>query len=145
VAGLPYEDLELVSERLIRLAHIVGSVILVPFQYVPGLHTGPLFDRVLAQNGHFTPEKFNSKLYLLATLSGKKFDEYMELTRLATLLNSKYRSKTFDFIGDSLAAKMFRESIRTEGWNPFRERAKLKSDETNLMLLGLPVIGAEDV
>jgi len=127
VVGLPYEDLDAVSERLIQLAHIVGSVILVPFQYVPNLHTGPLFDRALAQNGSFSPEKFNSKLYPLALFSGKKLEEYMELTRLATLLNSKYRSKTFDFLGEGFAAKMFRESIRSEGWNPFRKTPK--SDE----------------
>ena len=144
VAGLPYEDLNTVSERLIQLAHIAGSVILVPFQYVPGLHKGPLFNRVLRQNGHFAPEKFNSKLYPLAILSGKNFEEYMELTRLAALLNSKYRSESFDFLGESLAAKMFRESIRTEGWNPFKDKVQPKSDETNSILLDLPVVKAED-
>lgn len=124
VVGLPYEDLEMVCERLIRLAHIVGSVILVPFQYVPGWHSGPLFERALGQNGSFSPEKFNSKLFPLARLSEKKLEEYIELIRLAALLNSKYRSKTFDFLGDSLAARLFRESIRTEGWNPFGQDGK---------------------
>ena len=122
VAGLPFEDLEAISEKLVRLAHIVGSAILVPFQYVPSLHRGPRFDRALSQNGSFSPEKFNSKLFLLARLSGKSFEEYWELTRLAALLNSRYRSRTFDFLGQGLTAKMFRESIRTEGWNPFREQ-----------------------
>jgi hypothetical protein len=119
VVGLPYEDLNAVSERLIRLAHIAGSVILVPFQYVPGLHQGSLFNRALAQNGSFSPEKFNSKIYPLARLSGQTIEEYLELTRLAALLNSKYRSKTFDFLGDSLTAKLFQQSIKTESWNPF--------------------------
>ncbi|MCQ3972382.1 MAG: hypothetical protein DPW09_02925 [Anaerolineae bacterium] len=119
VVGLPEENLEEISERLIRLAHIVGSVILVPFQYVPGLHQGPRFERVLAQNGSFPPEKFNSKLYPLASLSNKPMEEHIELTRLMALLNSKYRSQTFDFLGDSFAAKLFQQSIKSEGWNPF--------------------------
>ncbi len=123
VAGMPYEDLDAVCERLVRLAHIAGSVILVPFQYVPGLHNGPLFDRALAQNGSFAPDRFNSKWFPLVRLSGKKLEEYFELIRLAALLNSKHWGKTFDFLGDGLAAKMFRESIRTEGWNPFAGRA----------------------
>jgi hypothetical protein len=127
VVGLPFEDLEVASERLIRLAHVVGSVLLVPFQYVPSLHRGQHFDWVLAQNGSFSPEKFNSKLFLLARLSGKSFEEYWELTRLAALLNSKYRSRTFDFLGQSLTARMFRESVRTEGWDPFREQAEVYS------------------
>ena len=124
VVGIPFEDLEAAGERLIRLAHIVGSVILVPFQYVPSLHRGPYFDRALSQDGSFSPEEFNSKLFLLARLSGKSFEEYMNLTRLAALLNSKYRSKTFDFLGQSMTARMFRESIRTKSWNPFRERGE---------------------
>lgn len=124
VVGIPFEDFEVTSERLIRLAHIVGSIILVPFQYVPSLHRGPHFDRALSQNGSLSPEKFNSKLFSLARLSGKSFEEYMELTRLASLLNSKYHSKTLDFLGQSMTAKMFRESIRNKSWNPFRERGE---------------------
>ena len=132
VAGFPYEDLDAVSERLIQLAHIVGSVMLVPFQYVPGLHTGQQFTRALSQNGHFSPDQFNSKIFPLARFSGKKLEDYLELTRLAALLNSKYRSKTFDFLGDGLAAKMFRESIRTEGWNPFSKSEEDEFPETEL-------------
>lgn len=119
VIGLPYEDLDVVSERLIQLAHIAGSVILVPFQYVPGLHSGPLFTRALTQNGRLAPEKLSSRLFTIARLSGKTLEDYMELTRLAALVNSKYRSKTFDFLGEGLAARLLRESLRTHGWNPF--------------------------
>jgi hypothetical protein len=137
VVGLPYEDLDAVSERLIRLAHIVGSVMLVPFQYVPGLHTGPLFERALAQNGSFAPEKFNSKTFPLARLSGKRLEDYLELSRLAALLNSKYRSTTFDFLGDSLAAQLFRESLRTQGWNPFRDtNERFESSDLSLIASG---------
>lgn len=120
VVGLPHEDLEQVSERLIHLAHIVGSVALVPFQYVPGLHLGAIgatFDSL-------SPEDYNGKYFPLARRNSKTLDDYMELARLATLLNSKYRSKTFDFLGDSLSAKLFRTSIRTGTWNPFHAKSR---------------------
>lgn len=133
VIGFPYEDLNAVGERLMQLGHIVGAVIPVPFQYVPGLHKGSIFDRALAQNGHFQPEHFNSKTFPMARLSGRKLEDYLEFTRLASLLNSKYRSETFDFLSESLASKMFRESIRTEGWNPFAnvaEAAGVTEDES---------------
>lgn len=139
VAGFPYEDLEAVSERLIHLAHIVGSVTLVPIQYVPSFHTSQPFQRALTQNGHFTPEKFNSKLFPLARLSGKTLEEYLELTRLAVLLNSKYRSKTFDFLDDSIAARLFRESLRTAGWNPFSNVDRpLDTDTSDIPVLAIP-------
>jgi hypothetical protein len=122
VVGLPFEDLNEVCERLIRLAHIVGSVLLVPFQYVPGLHDGATFRRALAANGALRLEDHNGKTFPMARLSGRSLEEYLELVRLAALLNSKYRSKTFDFLGDNLAARLLRESLRSGGWNPFGEQ-----------------------
>lgn len=49
-------------------------------------------------------------------------DNHVELHRLQSLLNSQYHGKRFDFLGDSLTARMFRESIRTEAWNPFKDK-----------------------
>lgn len=118
VAGLPYENLAELTERTIKLAHSVGSVIIVPYQYHPLQDNHPLIQRALSQNGHFTPERWNSKLFPLAQLSGNKLDDYIELLRLTRLLNSKYRSVTFDFLGDSFTAELFRQSIYSEGYNP---------------------------
>lgn len=129
VVGLPFEDLAEVSERLIRLAHVVGSVLLVPFQYVPSLHTQPIFQRSLSLNGHLTDDELNSKIFPLSRLSGQTLDEYMELVRLAALTNSKYRSKTFDFLGDGLAARLLRESVRSQRWNPFSTDSVVSPEE----------------
>jgi hypothetical protein len=51
-----------------------------------------------------------------------KSEEHIELYRLQKLLNSRYCGKRFDFLGQGLVAHMFRESIRTESWNPFKEK-----------------------
>ena len=63
------------------------------------------------------------KSILLDFLVGRKrgdplTEEQRELYRLQRLLNSRYRSKRFDFLGSSLTARLFRQSIRTEGWKP---------------------------
>ena len=119
VVGLPNENLAGVSERLIQLSHVVGSVMLVPFQYVPHLHPQAIFQQALSRDGNWGMDDFNSKLFPLPRLLGQPLEEYMELVRLAALLNSKYRSKSFDFLGDKLAARLFRQSLRSQGWNPF--------------------------
>lgn len=46
-------------------------------------------------------------------------EEKMEWARLQALLNSRYRSRRFDYFGDSLTAQLFRESLRTmDDWWP---------------------------
>ncbi len=143
VAGFPEEGLDNVTERLMHLAHSVGSVMVVPFQYVPNGYTNSAIKRALSQNGHFSPEGFNSKVFPLARYSGKSLEEYLDLMRLASLLNSKYRSKTFDFLGDSLTAQMFRESISTRGWDPFKEKPLSHTVEAKITtVLDLPVIAS---
>jgi len=122
VVGFPGEGLAEVVDRLVRLASTVGSINLVPYQYTPGTPEGETFEPWLARhNGHLDPTTLNAQLYPLARLSGGTLEDYRDLTRLAALLNSKYRSRTFDFRGDSLAARLLRASLREELWNPFRQ------------------------
>ena len=107
LVGTPHEDIEIITERLIRLASIVGSVNLIQYQYTSDV------------TGDLGLTHLNCKLYPLTRATGTPFEYYVELTRLAALLNSKYRSKTFDFLGDSIIARAVQESIRTYGWHPF--------------------------
>lgn len=120
LVGIPYESLEEVAERLIRLASIVGSVNLVQYQHSSRTKVGDLYLPLIGrQNGNLKLENLNCKLYPLARLVGIPLDHYLELTRLAALLNSKFRSKTFDFLGDSIIERAVQNSFLTEGWNPF--------------------------
>lgn len=121
LVGLPNEDIRAVTERLIKLSSIVGSVNLVQYQYSSGTSAGRLLAPLtFRQNGNLDLVLLNSKLYPLARLNGKPYENYADLTRLAALLNSKYRSKTFDFLGNSMIAQAVQESFRTGGWDPFR-------------------------
>lgn len=124
VAGIPGEDPARLAERLVRIASIVGSVNLVPYQYTPGLPASKLYERWLPRSdSELDPMTLNAQLYPLARLAGASLEDYRELTRLAALLNSKYHSRTFDFLGESLAGRLVRTSLREERWNPFPPRS----------------------
>ncbi len=64
------------------------------------------------------------KSILLDFLVGRKrgtphaTEEHAELHRMMALLNSRIRGKRFPFLGDSLAAQLFRNSIKTRSWMP---------------------------
>lgn len=45
-------------------------------------------------------------------------EEHAELYRSMALLNSRYRGKRFDWLGDSLATRLARNSIRNKWWEP---------------------------
>jgi hypothetical protein len=102
--GRPQERLTEVAAFLTELAHIAGSVIVRPYQPVPGECPGvPL-------------EEQNGKLFPFA--KPDQFREYLDLLGLAALLNSKWRSQTFDFLGESTVAQLVRKSLITESWKP---------------------------
>lgn len=114
VIGYPGENLDYTVERLTRLAHVVGSVNLVPYQPTPGTDIYQRYKKDLPPE----LERQNGKLFPFARLNGVTFSDYQELTRLAALLNSKYRSTTLDFLGDDHIAQMVRYSIANESWKP---------------------------
>lgn len=123
LTGIPGEDLGALTEYLVQLASIVGSVHLVPYQYTPGTPEGKVYeDWLIRRDGHLDPTTLNAQLYPLARLAGASLEDYWELHRLAALLNAKFHSRTFDFLGDGLVARLVRTSLRQELWNPFRNR-----------------------
>lgn len=115
LVGVPGEDIEHVVERLTRTASVVGSVNLVPYQPTPGTET---YARHLSYLNEIPLELQNAKLFPFAKLNNVDFSEYQELIRLGALLNSKYRSTTFNFLGDNEIATMARKSIADEAWRP---------------------------
>jgi hypothetical protein len=115
LVGVPGENLEQTAERLTRLAHVAGSVNLVPYQPTPGTEIYRRHEEYLAK---IPLELQNGKLFPFAKFNNVSISDYQELTRLAALLNSKYRNTTFDFLGSNEIAKMVRESIARESWRP---------------------------
>jgi len=105
--GRPQENLIQVVGRVAELAHVAGSIILLPYQPIP----------VESPTG-LPLEEANGRLYQFAEANGCSYKDYLDVIGLAAILNSKYRTKTFDFLGDSLTARLVRQSLVTESWRP---------------------------
>lgn len=104
--GRPQEDLTQVVARAVELAHVAGSIILLPYQPTP------------SECPELPLEETNGRLFPLAEANGYRYKEYLEVIGLAAVLNSKYRTRTFDFLGDGLVERLTRESLVTESWRP---------------------------
>lgn len=142
LVGVPHEDIEMLAERAIHLASIVGGVNLIQYQYSSATATGQLYAQLIGgQNGRLDLTALNCKLFPLVRLAGASLEHYLELTRLAALLNSKYRSKTFNFLGEGIVAQAVQESFRTQGWNPLREE---RSDSGSEFISLMPRRGSHD-
>lgn len=102
---------ERIEERaafITNLAHVAGSLIVVPYQPTP--------DECSSLN--ISLEYQNGKLFPFAEYNSVSFKDYQELLGLAAILNAKYRSHTFDFLGDGLISRLVRSSLVSESWNP---------------------------
>ncbi|HYT37415.1 MAG TPA: hypothetical protein VEL49_09570, partial [Ktedonobacteraceae bacterium] len=61
----------------------------------------------------------NGKLFPFAEYNGVSYRAYhQDLLGLAAVLNAKYRSRTFDFLGDGLIPRLVRSSLVSKSWNP---------------------------
>lgn len=105
--GRPGERLEDVSAHMTRLAHVAGSLIPVPYQPMPQECPDDL-----------PLEMQNGKIFPFAERNGVTYREYQDVLGLAALFNSKYRSRTFDFAGDSLVSRLVQESLASGSWDP---------------------------
>jgi hypothetical protein len=126
--GNPYENIEAVTEHLIKLSSIVGVVSLVQYQHskdFTSIYSADLQNAVT----RLSLVERNCKFYPIARLMGIPFEYYVELTRLAALLSSKYRNRTFNFLEDSLIANIVRQSIKSQSWKPFSNGAKAGDSE----------------
>ncbi len=103
--GRPQERLKEITCYLTELAHIAGSVIVLPYQPDPSECPSEL-----------PLEEQNGKLFPFAPPG--QYREYLNLLGLSAVLNAKYRSRTFDFLGDGLIARLVRQSLITESWRP---------------------------
>jgi hypothetical protein len=104
--GRPGESLEARGRMATKLAHHLGSLIFWPYQPSPkDLPKIPLEDQ-------------NGKLFPFRHLNGCSFTGYLSILGLASVLNAKYRAETFDFLGNGLMSRLFRDSIGRQAWDP---------------------------
>jgi len=107
--GRPGESLEARGQTATKLAHYLGSLIFWPYQPSPTeLPKIPLEDQ-------------NGKLFPFRNRDRSSFTDYLSILGLASVLNAKYRTETFDFMGNGLISRLFRESIGRKAWDPPEE------------------------
>lgn len=108
--GRPNENLMQRSAFLTAAAHVVGSVVLWPYQ--------PTTAECLAAGLSRDRDLQNGKLFPLRHTSAASYRDYLNVLGLAVVLNSKHREHTFDFMGAGLIAGMFRKSLARRAWEP---------------------------
>lgn len=103
--GRSGEDFSRRARLATHISHFAGSIILWPYQpsreECPGV---PL-------------EMQNGRLFPLRHMNGHTYRDYLNLMGLAVVLNSKYRAQSFDFLGESMMARLFRESLGRKSWD----------------------------
>ncbi len=103
--GRPGEDLEERARAATLVSHAIGAVIVWPYQPAPSElpPSVPL-------------EMQNGKLFPFRQHAGHTYRDYLHVLGLGVVLNAKYRDHTFDFLGDSMIARLFRDSIARDSW-----------------------------
>ncbi len=101
------EQLEDIAAFMTKLAHAAGSLIVVPYQPSPANCASGL-----------SLELQNGKLFPFAEYNDVSYRAYQDLLGLAALLNAKYRSCTFDFLGEGLISRLVRSSLVSKSWDP---------------------------
>jgi hypothetical protein len=89
-----------------KLAHHVGALIIWPYQPAP------------EECPDLSLEEQNGKIFPMRARNGYRYDDYLEFLGLAAILNAKYHSRTFDFLGEGFMSRLFRDSVARQGWDP---------------------------
>lgn len=95
------------AARVTELAHVGGSIILLPYLATPDEYAASL-----------PLEEANGRLFQFAEANTYTYRDYLDLLGLGALLNAKHRTRTFDFLGVSLIERLARESLVTKSWRP---------------------------
>ena len=104
--GRKSEDLAERAALATLAAHHLGSVIFWAYQ------------PALSECVDIPLQHQNGKMFPLRQKNDKTYRDYLDVLGLASVLNSKYREYTFDFMGDGLVANLFRQSMERRAWEP---------------------------
>lgn len=127
--GLPGESVDQVVRTIIFVSEIVGSIIPMLFTPVPSTR---LYQKYLP----FIKERrwdkelhmLNGKLFPFIEMNEGSINDYVEMQRLMFMLNSHYRSKSFQIFGETKVAGAFRENI-SNGFSDFIDSYRSSSEQ----------------
>lgn len=119
--GLPEERIDHVVKTVLFASEMVGSIIPMLFAPVPssGLYSQYL-PYLQAHGWDRDLHMLNGKLYPFLEMNEGSLHDYIDLQRLMYMLNTHYRSRSFQVYGDSAVAQAFRANL-SNGFQEFVE------------------------
>ncbi len=126
--GLPGESVDRVVKTSLFVSDIVGSIIPMLFTPVPSTkifseHLPYFQERGWDKDIHM----LNGKLYPFLEMNEGSIGDYIDMQRLMFMLNTHYRSSSFQIFGESKVSEVFRDNMRN-GFESFVEGYKNLSD-----------------
>ncbi len=111
--GLPHERIDDVVKTILFVSEVVGSITPMLFTPVPST---AIYEQYLPYFRSRGWEKdlhmLNGKLYPFLEMNEGSVDDYVDLQRLMYMLNTQYRSRSFQLFGDTLVAESLRDNMR---------------------------------
>jgi hypothetical protein len=116
--GMPGETIANVVETALFVSEVIGSIIPMLFVPVPSTHLFDRYSDYYTQQGWCEPNGtvrdlhlVNGKLYPFLRMNEGSVNDYIELQRMMFMLNTSYRSKSFNVFGESAVAESFRRAM----------------------------------
>lgn len=140
--GLPGERIDHVVKTAMFVSELVGSIIPMLFTPVPSTL---LFEKHLPyfeeRGWDKQLQRLNGKLYPFIHMNEGSISDYVDLQCMMFMLNSHYRSQSFQLYGSSLVSEAFRVNIRNgfetmvnqyKEWDPENDTPPLKAAHKTL-------------
>lgn len=129
--GLPDERIDDVVKSILFVSEIVGSIIPMLFTPVPSTALYQQYLPYFRKHGWDKDlHMLNGKLYPFLYTNEGSVTDYLDLQRLMYMLNSQYRSRSFQLFGSTIVAESFRNNIRN-GFENFVKFYKQPADPVN--------------
>jgi radical SAM superfamily enzyme YgiQ (UPF0313 family) len=113
--GLPEEKIDTVVKTIIFVSEIVGSIIPMLFTPVPATQVYQQYLPYIKERGWDKAlHMLNGKLYPFLELNEGSISDYIDLQRLMFMLNSNYRTRSFQLFGNTRVSELFRENLNDD-------------------------------
>jgi radical SAM superfamily enzyme YgiQ (UPF0313 family) len=110
--GLPEEKIDTVVKTTIFVSEIVGSIIPMLFTPVPATQVYYRYLPYIRERGWDKDlHMLNGKLYPFLELNEGSISDYIDLQRLMFMLNSNYRTRSFQLFGNTRVNEFFRRNL----------------------------------
>ncbi|HIC95568.1 TPA: radical SAM protein [Candidatus Bipolaricaulota bacterium] len=113
--GLPEEKIDTVVKTIIFVSEIVGSIIPMLFTPVPATQVYQRYLPYIKERGWDKDlHMLNGKLYPFLELNEGSVSDYIDLQRLMFMLNSNYRTRSFQLFGNTRVSELFRRNLNDD-------------------------------